>query len=170
MRKPKINEKVYIKTIPQAMRGKGKPATVKAVVLDSVTVKLFHSETVDVHISDIDYIKAEKFSGKESEEIIIRLVKAETLCEPNQLILQRKFLNILIEKYPSLQFWKNFSPKYQVRSLIWWLAGGKMEMMKEYNKYTLDFPDPINHNELLLEESIGENYKIKPKKIKVFDL
>ena len=135
-RQPKIGEKVWVKKISS-----DKPCTVKSINWIYVNVRPLHAhKDIEVMISDIEFISPEVLTGKEKCEIVNRLVDPNTFKENmSNFYRELSTLNNLIKKYPNLDFWREFTPNFKVKSLIWWFGGGAIQMNDFYNFYSLDF-------------------------------
>lgn len=161
-RQPKINEKVWVKSICQ-----DKPCTVKEINWIYVKVKPFRKEAEEVLIDEIEFIEPETFSGEEKKSIILRLVKQEILKESSNYYREVATLNNLIKKYPNLNFWRQFNAGFQVRSLMWFLGKGASQMNNFYNQFELDFKT----KKIIIpqQEKIGKDESLKNKQT-VMDL
>lgn len=72
----------------------------------------------------------------------------------------------LLKKYP-FEFWEQFNITYKVKSLIWFLGGGKKQIREEYAKWELtkDHPAPILEDKPVIEIEKTEK---KPSKLAEF--
>lgn len=168
MRKPKIGEYIKVNGVPELV---GKEVKVAACALGSVWVKpKYAREDIEVPIDLIEFIEPEKLGGHEKNELIKKWVDEKNIESQSLFNNEKRFLNLLIEKYPNLQFWRNFDPGFKVKSLIWWLAGGKMDIQKFYNYYCVDINVSTNNNLHLENQKIGEDIEIKTKPKNFLDL
>lgn len=155
MRTPKIGEKVWVKKISS-----DKPCTIKSISWIYINVRPLHArQDVEVTIDDIEYISPETLTGEEKKEIVNRLVKPETFKEDISYFYREiSTLNNLVKKYPNLDFWREFAPNFQVKSLMWWFGGGTIQMNDFYNFYLLDFDVKKT---TIGKDKIGEDIKIE---------
>ena len=155
MRKPRVGDKIKVKhsVLPEY---RDKTFTIKKVSWMYLSV-LPKNERQEIEITDDDiesYENRESLSGDEKKEIIRRLVLEEMLTDIKVMIKELSCLNRLIDKYPDCDFWRNFTPGYQAKSMVWWLGGGKEEVRTEYSKLSLDF----SVKELTIgEDKLGED-------------
>ena len=154
-RQPKIGEKVWVKKVSSE-----KVCTVKSINWIYVTVRpLCARQDVEVTIDDIEYIAEEILDGKEKSEIIKRLVKNETLIgDKTNYYREVATLNNLIKKYPDLDFWREFDPGFQAKSLMWYFGGGKLKINDSFNNFNLDFSPKKS---TIGEVKLGEDVKVE---------
>ena len=154
-RKPKIGEKVWVRKIC-----KNKPCTIKEIKWIYIYVRPFHAkENVEVTIDDIEYIQPEMLTGEEKYTIVNKLVKSEMFKENiSNFNMEIATLNFLIKKYPNLEFWRQFDPGFQVKSLKWWIGSGMMQMNNFYNLFELDFEQKKT---TIGDKKLGEDIKIE---------
>lgn len=170
MRIPKINEKIFIKNIPEYKGPDGKAVKVIQYSLGFAYVKppYWKGELIEVPLEEIDFITPDSLSGEEKKKIINEHVKLEYITDFTVYHREMGILNKIIEKYPDLSFWREyFVPDFQVKSLIFYLASGKDFLKKRYNEFTIDLTTPKTNNTTLNTEKIGEDVVInsKPKNL-----
>ena len=190
MRLPKIKDKVFIKTVPEFQRGNpaNKYCIVDGSLLSTVFVRPKNSrnKAFDVHIDDIEFVESEiekprgdkRLTKEEQETIITRLVNPEMLAIAGILNREKAHLRKLAKEYNDPNFWINFAPEFQVKSLIWWLRGGTMQMKKFWTekesqerieKYVDIQSEKINNivTVQVEDEKVGEDYVFvkKPKNL-----
>lgn len=137
-----------------------------------VIIKEFNkkgSPKIKVSIDDITYIEAETLSGEEKHKLLDKFVKADFLPDFTTRHKELGVLNRLIKAYPNLDFWRNFNPNFQVKSLLWWFGGGKKDLIVAYNYFTLNLTTPQKVVSLQ-SEKIGEDVQINKKPKTFLDL
>jgi hypothetical protein len=155
MRKPRVGDKIKVKpsVLPQY---RDIICTIKKVnwIYLAILPKYSRQE-IEITDDDIEsYENRESLSGDEKKDIIKRLVLEEMLVDIKSMISELSCLNRLLDKYPDCDFWRNFTPGYQAKSVAWWLGGGKEEVRTEYSKLSLDF----SVKELIIgEDKLGED-------------
>lgn len=165
MRKPRIKEKVWIKNIPQYAPPDGKLCTVTNAALGLVWVKpKYHrGPDLEVDLDDIVYAEPETLSAEERAELVKRFVKVELLREMNNYHIELGLMKTLLKKYPNCNFWRNFRPGFQLKSLRWWLGNGKNDLRYIYNEKSLDINSSKRQTVNIGAEKIGEDIAINQK-------
>jgi hypothetical protein len=168
MRKPKINEFIRVKGIPDLI---GKEVRVTAVALGYVWIKSYKGarEDIEVPLDLVEFINPETFSLKEKKELIKKWVKPENLRNYKDIVRELGFFSKIFERYPNLEFWKQFEPGFLVASLSWWLNGGKDDIRAAFNTFSLDLSPSNLNNAHIQNEKIGEDVQVR-KKISYRDL
>lgn len=141
MRRLKPGLKVVLKT-PSNPELNEKTATIKQVGLFGVTVSIGRGRGVklyDVAEEEIVVTTPDSLSGEEKRAIIRALVKPERELTLQDYVVELAQFNRLLKRFPSLDFWRSFNPGFKVFSVIWFLGGGKAELMSAYNAFTLEF-------------------------------
>ena len=160
MRTPKIGEKVNIKSDSLIYK-------IFDVSPDLLSVKIIEyrkkkSEIKTILSQDLIYIDPEQLSGKEKNQLVDKFVKADFLPDFATRYKELSVLNRLLKLYPNLDFWRNFNPNFQVKSLLWWFGGGKKDLIVAYNYFTLNLTTP-QKSVNLQSEKIGEDVQINKK-------
>jgi hypothetical protein len=167
MRKLKVNDKV---------KYKDQIGKVEDIILGFVIFRpKFARETFnieeDIFNQHVEYLTADSLTPSEKRAIIRRNVESNDLDfdKHEDMMIQVGFLNMAIKEYPNLDFWKNFTGPYKVKSFIWWArGGGKDELRKLYARYSLEFEAPKS---IILEaEKLGEDAKIENKITNILQL
>jgi len=176
-RKPVIGERVQVIGLegyePQNM--KGAYCKVDGIFLDTVYLKPFRKKNkIEVDLNQIVYLeppKPDTLSQEERVSILKRIVKAEYFTSQS-IGMEIAFLNRLVKDNPNLGFWRNgFNPDYQVKSMIWWISGGKDQLHTMYQLFTTDINKPKeNLIQNLQKEKIGEDIVLTKKPKSLIDL
>ena len=164
MRIPKIGEKVNIKS--DSLIYKIFDVSQDLLVVKVVEYRKKKSEIKTILAQDLIYIDPEQLSGKEKNQLVDKFVKPDFLPDFATRYKELSVLNRLLKLYPNLDFWRNFNPNFQVKSLLWWMGGGKKDLILAYNSFTLNLTTtqkPVS----LQAEKIGEDVKVQ-KKISTF--
>ena len=167
-RKPKVGETVKIKGIPDLA---GKEVKVTACALGYAWIKPYKGarEDIEVPLDLIEFVQPQEFTGKEKRELIKKWVKEESFADVKIMGRETGIFNSLFEKYPNLEFWREFEPGFQVASLNWWAGSGKDDLRAAFNSFSLDLSSSKSNNVQTQTEKIGEDVQIK-KKISYRDL
>lgn len=188
-RKPKVGDKIWINSDQRYSKDSDNSRyCVITAILDSVIFcrpKYSRGEEIHVEISNIDYVEPEKIKSKkkkkklpklnqpisnsERETIIRRLVKEESLNESGGMVREIMVFYKLYRKLNDLEFWQNFTPAFQVRSLLYWLNTGYNDLRVFFNKNTLDISSKTPQYNLS-QEKIGEDIVTKKKIKSILDL
>jgi hypothetical protein len=168
MRKPKVGEIVKVKGIPDLA---DKEVKVTAVALGYAWIKPYKRarEDIEVPLDLIEYIAPEEFTALEKRALIKKWVKESSLLDFKAVNKEVGVFNVLFEKYPNTEFWKQFELGFQVISLSWWVGGGKDDLRAAFNTFSLDLSSSKSNNVQTQTEKIGEDIQIK-KKISYKDL
>ena len=180
MRTPKVGDKIFVKTIPAYKKGNtgNKYCIIESILLDTIFCrpKSSRNKQIDVSIDDIEFVESEKvvedkLTREDRANIVRRLVMEETLKEDGQFVRELQFLGKLIKQYPSVKFWRNFNPSFQVRTCLWWLGNGRDQMRVFWNKEMLDLSCNGHKTEVKLEkEKIGADLPVKRRVKNLIDL
>jgi len=109
-----------------------------------------------------------KTEHKQKKEIIERLVVIPSKQKRFFWAREMKFLNDFIKEYPDLSFWKVFSLKDKLESLLLLKgAWGKEMLKKKYLEYKYVIPENKSYN---IGNKTGSDFKVKttPRTIKDF--
>lgn len=169
-REPKKGEKVLYQGIEHK---------VESYCLGTVQLrKKFARDFIFVDLDAIEFITElkkktklpptkEKLTQEEVSGLLKRLVKEEFLKDNFKLEITLFYR--LFRKYNNREFWLEFTPAFQVKSLLYWINSGGEDLRIFFNKMTLDLSRNSPKIELS-EEKIGEDYQIKKKAKNVLDL
>jgi hypothetical protein len=172
MRKVKINDRLIVKksSIPELM---GKEVIVKKVNWIELTVRLPHGRQ-DYFLldSDIDFLEPEQLSSLEKRAIIKKMIDEKSLNSKRGegyfkfINHEVGALNQLIEEYPDLDFWRQYTPDFSVKCISWYLSPeGDDLLRKHYNPFVskVDFKKKETS---IGQQKLGDDVKIqKPKSV-----
>ena len=173
MRIPKVGEKISCNCLPQFA---GVELTIKSVMLGTVFARVKRGrEDVPLEEDQFTYLEPETLTGAEKKEIIIRLVKESYISDILAFRKEQGMLNKLIIKYNNCEFWKDFDPGFQVRSLVFFLGqNGSPQIEQKFKQFTLDKlsskSDNKGSNSTLRAEKIGEDVNIENKPKNLLDI
>lgn len=104
---------------------------------------------------------ARKEATKIKKDCLARICKKDAL-NPFTWARELKIINQLVEIYPNLNFWRNFSMEFQLNSSAWLLTDkGKDYLAQEYRRQTTDLSSLTQRQELPpLENNVVEKIEI----------
>lgn len=169
MRTPKIGEKIKILNDSSEKIYKISELSIDGSYIVAKEFWKKKAQNTNILLENIIYLEPESLSGIEKNQLLDKFVKADFL--PDFVTRHRELgvLNRLIKAYPNLDFWRNFNPNFQVKSLLWWFGGGKKDLIVAYNYFTLNLTTP-QKSVNLQSEKIGEDVQINKKPKTFLDL
>lgn len=167
MRKPKVGEKVMVKDDPSGSIYKIMGFTALGYIWIKKT-KLRNQPQIEVLEENIVFLDKETIDGRDKFAIIERWTDPNYINDGNRLT-QLVALNGLIEKYPNVDFWKEFHPTFKVKNLFWYRGAGADKLQIFYHSFSKDLTEITTSVNLELTK-VGEDFEIKTSPKSVMDL